>query len=166
VRKLCGIAVAVAMAACSFAPEYKRPEAGVPSQHRFAQPGEVASIADLPWWQVFKDPVLQDLIRAAIANNQDLALAAARVEESRATVGIAKADFYPQVSAALNASYGRLNGTESGLFSAIGNVSWELDLWGRIRNQRDAAIADLIATEDGRRAVILSLVSSVAQAYV
>jgi multidrug efflux system outer membrane protein len=166
VRKLRVVAVAVATAACSFAPEYKRPEAGVPSQHRFAQPGEVASIADLPWWQVFKDPVLQDMIRAAIANNQDLALAAARVDEARATVGIAKADFYPQVSASLNGSYGRLNGTDSAIFSGLANVSWEFDIWGRIRNQRDAAIADLIATEDGRRAVVLSLVSSVAQAYV
>src|SRR5262249_49196615 len=78
--------------ACSFAPEYKRPDTVTPAEYRFAQPGEAASFADLPWWQVFKDPTLQDLVRAALANNQDLALAAARVDESRAFVGIAKAD--------------------------------------------------------------------------
>jgi multidrug efflux system outer membrane protein len=168
------IAILVApMAACSFAPDYKRPEAGAPPSYRFAQPGEAASIADVPWWQVFRDPTLQELIRAALANNQDLALAAARVEEFRAVVGIAKADFYPQLDAQVNASYGRPvskaidpNADWGGRFTALGTLSWELDLWGRIRNSRDAAVADLLATEDGRRAILLSLVSGVAQGYL
>jgi len=172
VRKLVLVSGAFA-AACSFAPEYKRPEAGAPAEYRFAQPNESASIADLPWWQVFKDPVLQDLIRAALQNNQDLALAVARVDESRANVGIAKADFYPQISAQVDAAYGRPISREfnpsadtSGRYSASLGLSWELDLWGRIRNSRDAALADLFATEDGRRAVVLALVSGLAQAYL
>ena len=165
--------VALAASACSFAPPYQRPEAGVPAEYRFAEPKETASIADLPWWKVFKDTALQDLIRTALANNQDLALAAARVDEARAFVGIAKADLYPQISAQLDAAYGRspskqidpLSGT-SARYAASAGLSWEIDLWGRVRNSRDAAMADLLATEDGRRAVILSLVSGVALAYV
>jgi len=165
--------LALAATACSFAPEYKRPETVTPAEYRFAQPGEATSVADLPWWQVFKDPVLQDLIRVALANNQDLALAAARVDESRAFVGIAKADLYPQVSAQIDAAYGRpisrnLNpgASNSGNYSGTANLSWELDLWGRVRNSRDAALADLLATEDFRRGIILALVSGVAQAYL
>src|SRR5262249_19638865 len=128
---------------------------------------------DLPWWQLFRDPTLQELIRAAVANNQDLALAAARVEEARALVGIAKADLYPQVSADINGAYGRplskqyyANAITSGRYAASVSVFWELDLWGRIRNSRDAAIADLLATDNGRRAILLSLIAGVAQAYL
>ena len=166
-------ASALALCACSFAPEYKRPDHVAPDQYRFARPGEAQSIADMGWWQVFKDPVLQDLIRVSLANNQDLALAAARVDEARAIVGISKADFWPQISAQVNAGYGRpisksINpaATTTGRYNAEADLFWELDLWGRIRNSRDAAMADLLATEDGRRALILSLVSSVAQAYL
>jgi multidrug efflux system outer membrane protein len=165
--------VALAASACSFAPPYQRPEAGVPAEYRFAEPKETASIADLPWWTVFKDTALQDLIRTALANNQDLALAAARVDEARAFVGIAKADLYPQISAQLDAAYGRSPSKQidprsvtSARYAASAGLSWEIDLWGRVRNSRDAAMADLLATEDGRRAVILSLVSGVALAYV
>ncbi len=171
-RTLVAVA-ALAASACSFAPPYQRPEAGVPVQYRFADPKETASIADLAWWKLFNDPALQDLIRTALANNQDLALAVARVDEARAFVGISKADFYPQISAQLDAAYGRptsknLNPfiTTSGQYSASAGLSWEIDLWGRVRNSRDAAIADLLATEDGRRGIILSLVSGVALAYV
>jgi len=165
--------VALTAAGCSFAPKYQRPDAGVPTEYRFAQPKEAASIADLPWWEVFRDPTLQDLIRAALANNQDLVLAAARVEEARAFAGIAKADFYPQLSAEINAAYARplskqiIPGAQwSGRYFASADVFWEIDLWGRVRNSSAAAMADLLATEDGRRAILLSLVSGVAQAYL
>ncbi|HME90792.1 MAG TPA: TolC family protein, partial [Myxococcaceae bacterium] len=165
--------VALATAGCSFAPKYQRPDAGVPADYRFAKPKEAASIADVPWWELFRDPTLQDLIRAALANNQDLVLAAARVEEARAFAGIAKADYYPQVSAQINAAYARPlsrqiipGATWSGRYSASADVFWEIDLWGRVRNSSAAAMADLLATEDGRRAILLSLVSSVAQAYL
>ena len=166
------VAAAALSAACSFAPAYRRPDAGVPQEYRIAKPGETASVADLPWWQLFKDPVLQGLIREALAANQDLALAVARVEEARANVGIARADLYPQIAARANAGYGRIfsdklvPGTETQARYTLGaDASWELDLWGRVRNSRDAAYADLLATEDGRHAVVLALVSSVAQAY-
>jgi multidrug efflux system outer membrane protein len=165
-------AAALAASACSFAPRYVRPEAGVPQEFRLARPGEASSVADLPWWEVFKDPVLQDLIQEALTANQDLALATARVAESRALVGVSSADLWPQVSAGLSGSYGQpisdrvVAGSPQARWALDAGVSWEIDLWGRVRNQRDAAIADLLATEDGRHAVVLSLVSGVAQAYV
>ena len=180
-RRALLVAAALAGAACSFAPAYKRPDAGTPQQFRFAKAEETSSIADLPWWQLFKDPALQGLIREALSANQDLALATARVDEARAMVGVAKADLYPQIAAGLNGSYGQplsdkvLSGaTNAGpsankaqpFYSASLSAAWELDLWGRVRNARDAAFADLLATEDGRHAVVLSLVAGVAQAYI
>jgi multidrug efflux system outer membrane protein len=175
------VAAAVSAAACSFAPAYRRPDAGAPQQYRFAPASEAASVADLPWWQVFKDPTLQALIREALTANQDLALATARVDEARAAVGIAKADLYPQIAASVNGAYGQpvsdkvLNGASNAgpaankaqsLYVGALSAAWELDLWGRVRNSRDAAFADLLATEHGRHAVVLSLVASVAQAYL
>jgi multidrug efflux system outer membrane protein len=177
VRRAVLAAAALGAAACSFAPAYRRPDAGVPPSYRFAKPEEATSFADLPWWEIFKDPALQGLIKEALAANQDLALAVARVDEARANVGIAKADLYPQISAGVTGAYGKPisekitegTGLPSGYkayYSASANASWELDLWGRVRNSRDAAFADLLATEDGRRAVVLSLVAGVAQAYL
>ena len=171
-RALAG-AAALSVAACSFAPNYRRPDTVVTPEYRFAKPNETSSVADLPWWEVFKDPVLQGLIRESLAANQDLALAAARVDEARANVGIAKADLYPQIAASANGAYGQPTsnklqpgGKQQALYTASLSASWELDLWGRVRNSRDAAFADLLATEDGRAAVVLSLVSGVAQAYL
>ena len=165
--------LALAASACSFAPKYERPQTVAPAEYRFAQPQESSSVADMPWWQLFKDPTLQELIRAALQNNQDLALAAARVDEARAFVGIARADLYPQLAAQAGGNYGKPvssnfapNAGTSARYSMSADLSWEIDLWGRVRNARDAAMADLLATEDFRKAVLLSLVSGVAQAYL
>jgi multidrug efflux system outer membrane protein len=169
-------AAALVAAGCSFAPKYVRPEAGVPADHRLAKPGETASIADLPWWETFKDPVLQELIRESLAANQDLVLATARVAEASALVGVARADLYPQIDAQVAGAYGQpvaddlfegaIRNEARARYTANAAVFWELDLWGRVRNGRDAAIADLLATEDGRHAVVLSLVAGVAQSYL
>ncbi|HEU4383342.1 MAG TPA: efflux transporter outer membrane subunit [Anaeromyxobacteraceae bacterium] len=163
----------LAFSACAVGPKYQRPEVEVPREHRFATVKEAASIADLPWWEFFKDPALQGLVREALERNQDLALAVARVEEFRALSGVAKADFYPQIAAQASGAYGQPfskqivpGSSETGRFTLGASVFWEIDLWGRVRNQSAAALADLLATEEGRRAVVLSLVSGVAQAYV
>jgi multidrug efflux system outer membrane protein len=171
-RRLLPAALLLA-SACAVGPRYQRPEVATPPEYRFALgPQEAASIADLAWWQVFEDAQLQALIRDALANNQDLRLAAARVEESRALVGVARADFYPQISLGAGGTYGQQlakNYTPgvgpTGRWRADVGLSWELDVWGRVRNASDAAVASLLATEEGRRAVVLSLVSDVAQAY-
>lgn len=166
-------AAALTVSACSFAPEYRRPDVALPEDYRFTGQTQAASIADLPWWEVFKDPVLQALIREAVANNLDLALAMARVEEARSLAGVARADLYPQLNGQGTATYGQQvpkqlvpDAKQTGSFSLSATLTWELDLWGRVRNANAAARADLLATEYGRHGVVLSLVASVAQAYL
>jgi outer membrane protein, multidrug efflux system len=161
---------------CAIGPNYLRPEVPLPETHR-GQVGvpEAASLADLPWWEVFQDQVLQGLITEALANNYDLRTAAARVEQARALVGVARADFSPQIG--YEGDAGRAHGVSqarvpivpgqtSNTFAGLFNLAWEFDVWGRIRRADEAALADLFATEEFRRGVVLSLVSEVAQAYL
>jgi multidrug efflux system outer membrane protein len=136
--------------------------------------GDVANAA---WWGQFNDPVLDNLIHSALRENLDLQIASARVDEFAGRYGFVRADFFPQVGA--SAAAGRQQATrETGntlpagynttlnSYSAALNAGWELDVWGRIRRATEAARADLVASEEGRRAVILSLVGSVAGSYV
>jgi multidrug efflux system outer membrane protein len=128
----------------------------------------------LAWWRLFQDPALQDLIRSALTNNYDLRLAAARVEESRALLAQSRSVFYPQVTyqGATGGAKNVLGGTPydtgegAGKGNDIaGNVSWEIDFWGRIRRLNESARAQYFATEEARRNVLISLISSVAQSY-
>jgi len=160
-------------------PDYRRPRTDSPAGWRAATPDarEVLPAVEVRWWEQFGDPVLNDLVATALGENKELQLAALRVEEFAARYGIARADLYPQVGA--GAGYAHQKSTERGgnplpagykssldSFSATLNASWELDFWGRIRRSGEAARAQLLATEEGRQAVVLSLVSSVAAAYV
>src|SRR5262249_35762276 len=156
----------------SVGPDYKRPEMQQPAQFRFVEsPAQATSLADAPWFQVFEDPTLQGLIRDAIARNLDLRAAAARVEIARARAGIAKSFLYPQVDA--TASYttrqtvGGSEGTgdvqKGGVYGF--QLAWEIDLFGRIRREHEAAVARLLATEQGRRGVLVTLVGDVASTY-
>ena len=163
----------LALSACAVGPRYQRPETEVPQAFRYTLGAdEAASIADQGWWQMNQDPVLQGLIEEALRSNQDLRLALARVERSRALVGVASADFWPQVGLGATAGYGQQNPKNyypgqgpQGAFGLNLGMSWELDVWGRVRNATDAARADLLASEELRRGVVLSLVADVAQAY-
>ena len=161
---------------CAIGPNYLRPELPLPEAHR-GQVGipEATSLADLPWWEVFQDKVLQELIEEALANNYDLRTAAARVEQARALVGVARSEFVPQIG--YEGDAGRAQGTAqarvpvipgqtSDTFAGFFNLAWELDVWGRIRRSNEAALADLFATEEFRRGIVLTLVSDVAQAYL
>ena len=154
---------------CAVGRDYKRPEVGVPNQYRDQlTTNEVASLADLPWWQVFDDPVLQGLIGEAVASNVNLRAAAARVEQARALVGVARADMLPQFGYQGDASRQRQTTPTTStfnLFDAGLSFAWELDVWGRIRRSTEAAQASLLAVEENQRGVYLSLVSSVAQNY-
>jgi multidrug efflux system outer membrane protein len=155
-------------------PDYRRPDAAPVAEFR-AQigPAETASLADLPWWGVFKDPQLQPLITEALAQNYDLHLAVARVEQARSEVWIAASPFYPQAGYQVFAGRERIflpveSGNGNLTFNAFGwalNATWELDLWGRIRRSTEAARANLFAQEDVRRGVMLTLVSDVATGY-
>src|SRR5579885_1984404 len=154
-------------------PAYRRPAVVTPADFRSRLgPGEAASFADLPWWRVFDDPVLAQLVGEALAHNFDLEAAVARVEEARARVGIAAAPLYPQAGyegeAARQKTFFPIGGGGNVTFDAFAgffDVAWELDVWGRIRRATEAARADFLATEEARRGVVLTLVSDVAAAY-
>ncbi len=169
------LAVATSLlAGCTMGPDYKRPEMAVPENHRGLEGAAAeASLADVPWWDaVMGDEVLKGLIAEAIEKNQDLRVATARVEEYRALAGIAKADYYPQIGYDASASRQKqpIPGTGQvptyNTFSVGAGVSWEIDLWGRIRRSNESALNQLLATEEARRGVYLSLVTGVAQAYL
>jgi multidrug efflux system outer membrane protein len=153
-------------------PNYERPKLPTPPQYRFVEGASQAqSLADAPWWQIFADQTLQGLIRDAIANNLDLKVAVARVEEARARAGIAKSFLYPEVNGA--AAYGVRGAStseesddtthQSGVYGF--RLSWEIDLFGRLRRGQESAMALALASEQGRRGVLVTLVGDVATNY-
>jgi multidrug efflux system outer membrane protein len=171
------IASASLLAGCAVGPDYKRPPTTPPEVFRGqTDPADAASLADLPWWEVFRDATLQDLLQTALANNYDLRIAVARVEEARALAARARGAFFPAIGYQGAISRTRASIEVAGVpsdqapstenfFVGLFTASWELDIWGRIRRQHEAARAQFFATEAARRGVLLSLVSSVAQAY-
>jgi outer membrane protein, multidrug efflux system len=161
-------------AACApVGPNYLRPALPAPPQYRFVETAtQGESLADAPWWQVFDDATLQALIREAIAHNLDLRVAVARLDEARARAGIARSFLFPQVdgTASYTAQQNTTHDSESdegvrhgGVYG--GQLSWELDLFGRIRREHESAIAVMLATEQARRGVLVTLVSDVASNY-
>jgi multidrug efflux system outer membrane protein len=170
-----GFLFLVLLAGCAVGPNYKRPAVETPEGFRFDENQATNSLGDLPWWQVFKDPVLQDLIGTAITNNLDLKQAVARVEQAREQVTVANSAFFPQINYGGDIGRGRnsLYNTPSPaqnsptLSSAqvTLNAVWEIDLWGRIRRSSEAARAQYLATDEARRGVMITLVSDVATAY-
>ena len=164
------------LAGCAIGPDYKRPAIAAPPTFRGQATGEAVSFADAPWWEAFQDPILKGLIQEALRNNYDVGIAAARVQEARANLGIARSDLFPSLDYGASAGRGKItpgiagspggpSPTASNFYSATMSMSWELDIWGRIRRLNEAASATLLATEDARRAVWLTLVSDLAQAY-
>lgn len=185
-RWLCVVLAAAGLATgCALGPDYKRPPVAAPDAFRGqAAPGETASLADAPWWEVFGDPALKALIQEALAGNYNVRVAAARVQQARAQATVAQSPFYPNIRYGAGATQsrgisrilglggsdgkdarGRDTNPESTLYLGGGSLSWEIDLWGKIRRSSEAANAQLLASEEGRRAVLISLVSDVAQAY-
>jgi outer membrane protein, multidrug efflux system len=171
----CTLLVSMLLSGCAVGPNYKRPTVVVPTDYRSAEGAtQQESIADLPWWEVFKDPVLKDLVQTALANNYDLQIAVTRIEQSRQIAAQARAQFYPFVNYSTGSSYGKNEfvgtiapnaGHEQGAFAGALSVAWEADVWGRLRRQNEAARSQYLASEQARRGVMLSLVSDVAQAY-
>jgi multidrug efflux system outer membrane protein len=164
------------LAGCAIGPDYKRPAVTAPPTFRGQATAEAVSFADAPWWEAFQDPILKGLIQEALRNNYDVGIAAARVQEARANLGIARSDLFPSLEYGVSAGRGKItpgiagspggpSPTANNFYSATMSMSWELDIWGRIRRLNEAARATLFATEDARRAVWLTLVSDLAQAY-
>jgi multidrug efflux system outer membrane protein len=173
---LIGILAVLALeAGCMMGPKYKRPAVDVPQGYRAPAPeqaSEASSLGNEQWWQVYQDPVLTQLIHTAIAQNYDVRIAAARVLEAQAQVGVTRANQLPSANVGANV-FSEQNPKVTNLFPAYQvnggelnlSVIWNLDFWGKYRRQTEAARAQLLATEWGQRAVISSLVANVATAY-
>jgi len=187
-RASVAVAILVAVAGCSplrepsgflgrlwhleVGPDYRRPPVDTPDDFRGRlDPADAASFADLPWWEVFGDPMLQGLVQRTLAGNYDLQAAVARIDQSRAQVGIAAADLYPQVGYQASGERQKIfftptfPSTTFNLFQGALNVAWEIDVWGRIRRSTEAARAQYLATEEARRGIVVTLVSDVATDY-
>ena len=162
------------LAGCAVGPNYKRPPVNAPETFRGETEISTNSIANLPWWQVFHDDTLQNLIRTALTNNYDLRIAVTRVEQARAMAAQARAGFFPQINYAATAARGKNvaggntpspTGIIGDVFAADVNASWEIDLWGRIRRLNESARAQFLASQEARRGVTISLIAQVAQDY-
>lgn len=174
-RRRSALFSALLLTGCSIGPEYKKPDMAVPTSFRSRiAMTEAVSFADQPWWGVFQDKALQELIKDALANNKDLQLAVARIEQARAQVEIVNAESLPQVGYQLTGGGQRTvtpaprvstQAVNFGAIEGLLSASWEFDIWGRIKHATDAAKADLLGQEDVRRGVMLTLVSDLAANY-
>ena len=168
--------MAIVLSGCMVGPDYEKPDVDTPAAWRY-QINDAADTINTTWWKQFGDPVLDQLVEDALDNNKDVRIAAARVEEFSARVDITRSGLFPQVGYTGGAernqsSLDTVTGVPSGisrtndLYNASLNVGWELDLWGKIRRATEAARANLLASEEAKRTVILSLVSTVANSYI
>jgi outer membrane protein, multidrug efflux system len=176
-RRLCGC-VALVLAGCAVGPDYHRPPLDVPEQYRDSAPqagpaDAAASLGDSGWWEVYADQNLQTLLGAAIKNNYDVKIAAARIDQALAQLGSTRLNFLPQVS--VDASAGRAKTSEFALSPGVARIndeaqvqilaSYQLDLWGQLRRMSEAARANLLASQYAARAVKVTLVAAIANDY-
>ena len=164
-------------AGCAVGPNYERPVLPSPEKFRFVEgPAQAQSLADMPWWQWFDDPTLQAMVREALTNNLDVQLAVARVEEARARAGVSKSYLYPQVDGGFNYGVRQASNTQGQdgtstddtTHQSVGygfQLSWEIDLFGKLRRQHESSLALLLASEQARRGVLVTLVGDVASNY-
>ena len=175
--RICGALLCVLWAGCTVGPNYQRPKVSVPTVYRGEAPSSppqpsTASLGNEKWWTVFNDPVLQQLIRTALKQNYDIQIAATRVLQAQAQLGITRSNQYPTLSAGadiLSTYTPKISSVFPAYKEDYGQLDlsliWNLDFWGKYRRETEAARANLLASEWGRRAVITSVVSSVATAY-
>jgi outer membrane protein, multidrug efflux system len=174
--RLSAVISLAAVAACTVGPDYVRPEVDTPKAFRF-EPKDAQDLANTAWWKQFQDPVLDALIDEGLANSKDLRIAAARVEQFAGRLTTTRSQFYPQIGYGAGASRDRISerlatpltpsiSNPQTTYSAVLSASWEIDLFGRIQRLSEAAQAQLMATEEARRGVVLSLVSGVATGYI
>jgi multidrug efflux system outer membrane protein len=167
---------ALASGACVQGPDYRRPDVDIPPNFRFGTSPELQPqrLTEAGWWRSMGDPNLDALVETALLNNRDLRVATARVDEFDAILAGTKAQAFPQIGYDLSANRSRASEQKipnfvdplSSTFSAVLLASWEIDLWGRIRRETEAARANLLATEEARRGVMLTIISSVVGSYV
>jgi outer membrane protein, multidrug efflux system len=154
------------LAGCTVGPKYVRPAVQPPANFYAEQQAAANSAADMAWWDLFKDPILQDLIREALKNNYDLQLAMARVEQERALLGVSRSQYYPQVAYGASISGQQSPTTPNHTYYSYSfSTLWEIDLFGRIRKLNEAQRAAYFSSEEARRDVRLVVLSDVAQGY-
>jgi multidrug efflux system outer membrane protein len=168
--------IAATLLGCTVGPDYERPQTEVPPQWRIDYP-KAAGVANTKWWEQFGDPVLNQLIEEALRENRDARIAAARVDQFIGALTTTRSQFYPQIGYSLDASRNRASRVGQPplapgadpyytLYQGALSAQWQIDLFGRVRRQSEAAQAQVFATEQGRRGVVLSLVTSVAASYI
>jgi multidrug efflux system outer membrane protein len=170
------ISAALLLAGCAMGPNYKRPTVAVPTAYRGALPDstpqtEAASLGDQKWWDIFQDEQLRTLIRTALQQNYDVRIAASRILEAKAQLGITRADQFPTVSGGAGIADVRtaqskfLPAFETSTGQVNLSAAWELDFWGKFRRATEAARANVLASEWARQEVVSTLVANVAGAY-
>ena len=176
-RSGAAITLALTLAGCLVGPDYKRPETGPPTQFRFASDApERESLADLKWFELFQDDALRALIQTALQQNYDLEIAAARVLQAQAQVGIVRSEIFPTIVGGGSGQTRRIaQNASSGLPPGVNPVvtygtlslglTWEIDVWGRIRRLTEASRAELRSSEDTQRAVLITVIAAVATSY-
>jgi len=168
-HRLLPLVGALALAGCSFIPTYERPAAPVPPAFPYPSAAQGTPAAALDWQKFFADEKLRGLIASALANNRDLRVAVLNIEQARAQADIRRADVLPNVGVGVNASRAPspVNGEQSTTYQAgLVLSAWEIDFFGRLRSLNEAAVAQYLATEEGRKAAQVSLVASVANAWL
>jgi outer membrane protein, multidrug efflux system len=181
VRGVALLCAAALVGGCTLGPNYQRPQIEVPTAYRFAEPAAQA-IADVEWWEGFGDPVLSELVRDALRNNLDVRIAAARVDIFLGALATTRSSLFPQIaiSPAFPVQAARQRGSriatpqkipadaavEYATYQAGLSAAWEIDLWGKVRRQTEAATADVFASEDARRGVVLSVAAATASGYI
>jgi multidrug efflux system outer membrane protein len=178
-RTLPTLAALAGLAGCMVGPDYKRPAIDVPESWRLSEKAALA-IANKAWWEQYRDPVLNDLVRMALEGNKDVKIAAARIDEFLGLYTTTRSALFPQVGVGASASRQRASETTGPVpltatpfatptfnnFQVALNASWEIDLWGKLRRATEAARASLLSSEEARRSVILTLIGTVTNSYI
>ncbi len=162
--------------ACKVGPKYQTSRTQIDSlevyRYDSLQLAMTDSVLNISWWELFDDPVLDTLIMTGLEENKDILIASSRIEQARAQIGIAKADYWPQFGYSAGAMRGNVmqgmpsaDGVPSNVFTGFGTLSWELDFWGKFRRSTEAAKAELIASEFGKRTIQIGLISEITGTY-
>ena len=171
-----GVLAVLFVAGCTVGPDYVRPVVDTPEAWRIDYP-KAADVADTKWWEQFGDPILNDLVDTALRDNRDLRIAAARVDQFIGALGATRSELFPQIGYGADASRARASRVGQApippggdpyftLYQASLGASWQLDLFGRVRRLTEAAQAQVYASEQAQRGVVLSLVTGVATSYI
>jgi multidrug efflux system outer membrane protein len=171
---IASLALALVLSGCAIGPDYKRAVVPTPESWRDSPTADPASLAHLAWWQLFEDEELRRLVLVGLEANKDLLVAVARVDQARAQLGVAQAALFPQIGAGGTATKNRFSenvfpkgqGGEFDFLSATVDLTFEIDIWGRLRRSAEAAQGELLASLEARRTVVMTLVSDVATAYL